>query len=53
MILRGNDVAGVGSPGSVGLYCEDDRATSRDNVISGFEIPVSTCFSDGDVINPN
>ena len=53
MILRGNDVAGVGSPGSVGLYCEDNRATSRDNVISGFEIPVSTCFSDGDVINPN
>jgi len=53
MILRGNDVAGVGSPGSIGLYCEDNRATARDNVISGFATSVSNCLSDGDTTNTN
>lgn len=53
LIMRGNDVAGVGSLESIGLYCEDNRATARDNVINGFALPVSTCFSDYDTINPN
>ncbi len=53
MILRGNDVAGVGSPGSIGLYCEDNRATARDNVVSGFATPVSICLSDRDTTNTN
>jgi hypothetical protein len=53
MILRENDVAGVGSPGSIGLYCEDNRATARDNVISGFATSVSNCLSDSDTTNTN
>lgn len=52
-ILRDNDLAGIGVPDSVGLFCQDNRATARDNVISGFAVPVLNCLSDGDTTNTN
>jgi hypothetical protein len=54
-IIRGNDVQGPGPSvtGGVGIYCGSNAATTRDNVIAGFETGISTCLSSVDIVNPN
>jgi hypothetical protein len=52
-IIRDNDLVGDGSAGSNGVYCALTTGRARDNVISGFETPVSGCtLSVGNVIKP-
>lgn len=55
MVVRDNDLAGngYGPPFSVGISCNSDQyqATSRGNVISGFDYPTTYCFSERDTIN--
>ncbi|HEY0662080.1 MAG TPA: hypothetical protein VGD21_12260, partial [Lysobacter sp.] len=51
--LRDNDVSGNGDSMSIGLYCQADSGSSKDNIISGFHTGISNCTNDGgNVIKP-
>jgi len=45
--LRGNDVSGDGSAGSIGLSCISSNARAKDNIVNGFATPILTCRDDG------
>jgi len=45
--LRGNDVSGDGSAGSIGLRCQNSSGSARDNTISGFATTISSCTDSG------
>jgi hypothetical protein len=45
--LRGNDVSGNGSAGSIGLSCISSNARAKDNIVNGFATPILTCRDDG------
>src|SRR5690606_17453702 len=56
MVVQDNDLVGNDGPSySVGISCNSDQyqATSRGNVISGFEQPMTYCFSDRNTTNSN
>jgi parallel beta-helix repeat protein len=53
MIVRDNDVQGSGVAGSVGVMCEDNQATARDNVVAGFGTGILNCQSDSNTVNSN
>lgn len=52
--IRDNDVRGHGGAGSIGIRCFDNRSSSRDNIVAGFEIGVAPdCSSFQDMVNMN
>lgn len=52
-VIRDNIVQGMGMSGSIGIKCNSASATSRDNVVAGFDLAVDGCTSSGDSVNPN
>jgi parallel beta-helix repeat protein len=54
-IIRDNDVQGPGpsAAGSIGVRCQNNLATARNNVISGFETGVHNCLNSVNSVNPN
>jgi len=53
VVVRDNDIQGIGAPGSIGVRCENNQGTSGGNFIAGFETAVQGCMSVGDTLNPN
>lgn len=52
-VVRGNDVQGNGVVGSIGVRCDNNQATARDNAIAGFATGILNCLSTGNTINTN
>jgi hypothetical protein len=47
IFMRGNDVVGDASAGSIGLRCGSSQGSARDNVISGFATALQSCTDSG------
>jgi len=55
IIVRDNNVRGPGSGviGGVGIHCQSNAETARDNVIVGFATGISGCLTSLNVVNSN
>jgi hypothetical protein len=47
-VIGNNIVQGLGQQNSTGIFCNSGATLSRDNVVSGFWVPVDRCSSYGD-----
>jgi hypothetical protein len=53
VLIRNNQLVGTGVTNSVAISCSSNTASAMQNQIAGFDYGVSSCQSDGDVINSN
>jgi hypothetical protein len=53
LVVRDNDLQGSGGVGSSGVYCGNNQATARDNVIAGFATGIQDCLSSNNTVNTN
>lgn len=53
LVIRDNDVQGSGGADSIGVYCTNNQATARDNIIAGFVTGIDSCLSYGNTVNTN
>ena len=54
-VTRDNDVQGPGPgvAGGVGILCDGNAATARNNMVGGFATGVMGCLSSSNIVNPN